>query len=235
MLREGIANSLKRVIDLMCNLGDEKAPILFDDNDFSARIQLKNSALMTLEFEEKRQGGCSFSTGDFPIYVYHNAIARLTPIYNQLAFLEKHPDLATSDVCMGFATTMSNIGLMLGEQSLIRTEEQIWEFIPEPFRREMLIVCGPIGENFVFTVHFVKLVPEKPAGDEESATLWAAMLPDTEVVHQGSVYRVVRSVVKKKPMRTQTAVMGELKALQMLLCAIATNLAVEEDENEDEL
>ena len=229
MLKVGIANSLKHIIELMCDL-DEKVELT--SKDLSVRIELKSSAMMALNFEDKRTG-CQFRK-DCPIYVYHNAIARLSPIYNQLAFLEKHPELATPDVCMGFAATMSNVGLMLDEQSLVRTEEQIWEFIPAQYRQDLLVVCGPIGENFVVTVHYVKRVRDAQGVDEESSTLWSPMIPETEFPHRGAIYRVVESVMMKQPMRTQNAVMGELKALQMLLCAIATNLSVEEEDNDED-
>ena len=235
MLSPGIAEDLGKIISSMYSLQEQTIVLEDAPHALLIRLHLKSSAMMSFSFRHQREKDhvIEFSTIDFPIAVYHNAIARLTPIYNQLAFLEKHRHLASAEIFMEFAATASNIGLMLGEQSLIRTEEQIYDLIPEELRDEMVIVCGPIGENFIATVHFVRRLKESRPGDDESATLWTPFVPNAVFPFRGNEYRVIESVLMKAKLKFPGEIIGNLKAFQMLLSSIATNLSVEEDENEE--
>ena len=236
MLSPGIAEDLGNIIKSMCNLPEQTITFESPPHGIFVRLHMKPSAMMSFSFTQQKDKAHSieFSTVEFPIAVYHNAIARLTPIYNQLAFLQKHRNLASADIFMEFAATSSNIGLMLGEQSLIRSEEQIYDLIPEGLRDEIIVVCSPIGENFIFTVHFVKLVRESNPVNEESGTLWMPFVPDTVFPLRGNEYKVIESVLMKTRLKFPGEIIGSLKAFQMLLSSIATNLSVEEDENEEE-
>jgi hypothetical protein len=117
---------------------------------------------------------------------------------------------------------------MLGEQSLIKTENQISGLIPEHFRRELVIVCGPIGEFLLTTVHMVRQIGE--SREVENVTFWRQFVPDATFSHLGKEYQAIDSVMMRHKYRNQSVLLTKLKSLQMLLSAIATNLAVEEEE-----
>lgn len=234
MLQEGIASQLENIINKMYVTTTDE--ICFEDptRNLIVLIKLKPGAMMNFEFAHTvKDKTISFRTEDFPIYVYHNSIARLTPILNQLLFLENHTEYANHSLLMQFAATVSNVSLMLGDQSLIKTENAISELIPQQHRNEFIIVCGPIGEFMVCTVHFVKYLRDT---DERSdgPTFWRPFQIDTVFSHLGKQYTVLDSVSKKTKIKTQSTLIAQLKALQMLLTSISTNLAVEEEENEQE-
>jgi hypothetical protein len=230
MIQEGLAASLESIINLMYATQDETIQLSEPTRGLSFTIQVCCGAMMRFAFEYRRDKDrpVCFKTPDFPIFVYHNSIARLTPIYNQLLFLEKHPEHATPDLFTSFAATLSNIGLMLGEQSLIKTENQITELIPAPWQQDFVIVCGPIGDWMLATVHFVKLT--RDSSDVEKVTFWRQFVPDTTFSHLKKEYVATDSVMMRKPWGTQTTVLKQLKALQMLLSAIATNLALDAED-----
>jgi hypothetical protein len=147
-------------------------------------------------------------------------------------FLEKHPDKAHPDLFMSFAATLSNIGLMLGDQSLIKTETEISEKLPPNLKDDLVVVCGPIGEFFVTTVHIVKLVREV-SHDPENVTFWRQFVPETTFPHLGKDYVAVDSLTIRHKYKNQTAILARLKALQMLLSAISVNLGVDADEADE--
>jgi hypothetical protein len=233
MIQEGLAASLESIINLMYVTQEETMQLGDSSRGLSFTIQIRCGAMMNFAFEYRKDKdrSVSFTTPDFPIFVYHNSIARLTPIYNQLLFLEKHPEHATSDLFMSFAATLSNIGLMLGEQSLIKTENQISELIPPQWQQDFVIVCGPIGEWMLATVHMVKFSKESP--EVENVTFWRQFVPDTSFSHLKKEYIATDSVMMRKQWGTQSSVLRQLKALQMLLSAIATNLALDAEDRSD--
>lgn len=160
MLKEDIADPLQKIITMMNNLPAD--PIRMEDADrgISVHISFKKSAMISFDLsrnKEKDKSNFAFATKDFPIYSYHSSIARLVPIYDKLLFLGKHPNYANSDLMMSFSATISNVSLMLGEETLIKTENSIADLIPQNLKNELIIFCGPVGEYFVFTIHFVKL------------------------------------------------------------------------------
>jgi hypothetical protein len=234
MIQAGLAASLESIIKLMYETSLDDSFVLEDSSrGLLLRVNPKPGALMSLELHvQKDKERIEFKREEFPIFVYHNSIARLTPIYNQLLFLEKHPKTAHPDLFMSFAATLSNIGLMLGEQSLIKTEHQISEMLPASLKDELVIVCGPIGEFFVTTIHIVKLNRETTL-ETENVTLWRQFVPDTTFPHRGKEYIALESLTARHKYKTQTSVLAQLKALQMLLSAISVNLGVDADEAEE--
>jgi hypothetical protein len=230
MIQEGLAASLESIINLMYSTEEETIQLNDQSRGLTLTVQVCPGAMMRFSFEYRRDKDrpICFKTDDFPIFVYHNSIARMTPIYNQLLFLEKHPEHATPDLFTSFAATLSNIGLMLGEQSLIKTENQISELIPAPWQQELVIVCGPIGEWMLATVHFVKVARE--SSEVEKVTFWRQFVPDTTFSHLKKEFVATDSVMIRKQWLTQTNVLKQLKALQMLLSAIATNLALDAED-----
>lgn len=160
MLKEDIAEPLQAIISSMYNLPNTSLNFEDPSRGISVTVNLKNYSYMNISFsqhKEKEKGNISFKTDDFPVYAYHNSIARLAPIYDQLVFLGKHPKYANSDLMMSFSATISNVSLMLGEETLIKTENNISDRIPNDLKQEIIIFCGPVGEYFVFTIHFVKV------------------------------------------------------------------------------
>jgi hypothetical protein len=230
MIQEGLAASLESIINLMYVTQDETMQLGDQSRGLTFTIQIRCGALMNFTFEYRKDKDhiVSFHTKDFPIFVYHNSIARLTPIYNQLLFLERHPEHATPDLFMSFAATLSNIGLMLGEQSLIKTENQISELIDPQWQQDFVIVCGPIGECMLATVHMVRFVREST--EVENVTFWRQFVPETTFTHLKKEFIANDSVMMRKQWVTQLSVLKQLKALQMLLLAIATNLALDAEE-----
>ena len=236
MLTEDVASKLSSIISSMYNSPSD--PITLEDvsHGITVKIKVNNFAMMNFEFTQRKEKDriIQFKTGDFPIYAYHNSIARLSPIYDQLLFLGKHPNFANSDLIMSFAATMSNVALMLGEQSLIKSENCITELLPSDVRNDMIIVCGPINDYIVFTIHFVKPKNTEAATSFESPTFWQQFAPDTVIPHLGREYVVVDSVMLKAKNKNQSQILSQLKALQMLLSSISTSLAVEAEERAEE-
>lgn len=172
MLKEDIAEPLQAIISSMYNLPNTTITLEEPNREISVKINLKNFSYMNFSYsqhKEKEKGYFKLETKDFPIYAYHNSIARLAPIYDQLVFLGKHPKYANSDIMMSFASTISNVSLMLGEETLIKTENNITEMIPVEHRQDIIIFCGPVGEYFVFTIHFVK--PHNPTSSVSMSAL----------------------------------------------------------------
>lgn len=160
MLKEDIAAPLQAIISSMYNLPNQSITLEEPNRGISVTINLKNYSYMNISYtqhKEKEKTNISFETQDFPVYAYHNSIARLAPIYDQLLFLGKHPKFANSDLMMSFASTISNVSLMLSEETLIKTENNITDRLPSELRQEAVVFCGPVGEYFVFTIHFVKV------------------------------------------------------------------------------
>ena len=49
-----------------------------------AKVTFLPGAFMSLEFNQhNKEKNIAFKTPDFPVFAYHNSVARLTPIYNQ--------------------------------------------------------------------------------------------------------------------------------------------------------
>ncbi|OHT03445.1 hypothetical protein TRFO_06689 [Tritrichomonas foetus] len=236
MLQEDIATSLHSIISSMYNPQTETITLEDATRNITVKINLKNGAMMNFDFTQHKEKDKVFSikTADFPIYAYHNSIARLAPIYDQLLFLGKHPTFANPDLIMSFAATVSNVTLMLGEQSLIKTENSITDILPQNLKNDVVIICGPISEYFVFTIHFVKPKNTATQLSFECPTFWHQFAPETVFPHLGHEYIVVDSVMLKTKSKTQTKILSELKAFQMLLSSISTNLAVEAEERDEE-
>jgi hypothetical protein len=73
------------------------------------------------------------------------------------------------------------------------------------------------------TVHMVK-----QGGDSrevENVTFWRQFVPDTTFSHLGKEDQATDSVMVRHKYRNQSVILTKLKSLQMLLSAIATNLA----------
>lgn len=158
MLKEDIAEPLQAIISSMYNLPNTSITLEEPNRGISVTINFKNYSYMNFTYtQRKEKGNISFKTDDFPVYAYHNSIARLAPIYDQLLFLGKHPEYANSNLMISFASTIGNISLMLSEETLIKTENSISDRIPIDQRQDKVIFCGPVGEYFVFTIHFVKV------------------------------------------------------------------------------
>ena len=188
---------------------------------------------MNFELNINKEKPVNFKTEDFQIVAYHNSIARLLPIYNQLSFLGKSIYQPNPELILSFAAIVSNVSMMLNEQSLIKTEDFISDFIPKQFRNELIIVCGPIGEYFICTVHFVKLIGPSNKTIVESPTYFRQFTQNAQFSHLGNDYCVLDSVLMKLKSKTQTEILNNLKSLQMQLISISTNLSIEEDENEE--
>lgn len=234
MLQEGFSESLKSIINIMYNTPDQTINFKDQSRNIQVQIHISPGAMMSLEyFQQVKDKTVSFKIPDFPIYVYHNSIARLTPIYNQLCFLEKHADYANSDLILSFAATVSNVSLMLGEQSLIKTENHITELLPSNLQTEMIIICGPIADDFVLTIHFVKMIRDG-VQRANGATLWKPFTPDSVFSHLGKEFSVIDSFLLKQKFKPQGMVFSQLRALQMNLSAISVNISIDDNDEESE-
>ena len=232
MFAEGLSKSLETVINTMQNPSSEFITLEDQTKNVSAKIALGSSSMMNLEVNLKiKDKDINFVLDDFPIYVYHNSIARLAPIYHQLSYLEKHPEHANSDLLMSFAATVSNVILMLGENSLVKSENFISELIPPQYKNDLLITCAPIGEFFLLTIHFIKCLGDAPRND--GVTHWRQFAPDSKFSHNGKEYIVIDSVLLKQKFKPQTIILSQLRALQLQLTSAATMLSIEAEEEED--
>jgi len=210
---------------------DEHALVFKDaDRQLPVTFCTSRGATMSLGYSDERSPMARFTTDFFPIVAYHCAIARLTPVLTQLVFLEDHTAHASSELCMSLAATVSNVVMMLGEASLVRSEDHISDLVPAALRDQVVIVSGPIGEGFITTVHFVKLRAEVAATPRDNATLWRPLAPGTVIAHRGREYKVCESVSMRLPFDEQPVFVAELRELQALLLEVATSRAIEEDE-----
>lgn len=232
MFSEGLAQSLEAVINTMQSPSSELITLEDSTKNITAKISLKSSAMMGLEIILKvKDKETNITLDDFPIYVYHNSIARLSPIFHQLSYLEKHPEHANQDILMSAAAVISNVILMLGENSLIKSENFISELLPQNMKNEMIITCSPIGDFFLLTIHNVRCIGDAPKND--GVTHWRQFAPDTKFVHNGKEYVVIDSVLLKQKFKPQTTIISQLRAIQMQLTSSATMLSIEAEEEED--
>ena len=232
MFAEGLSKSLEIVINTMQNPSNEIITLEDASKNVSAKIILAPSSMMSLEINLKiKDKDVNIVLDDFPIYVYHNSIARLAPIYHQLSYLEKHPQHANPDLLMSFAATVSNVVLMLGENSLVKSENFISELLPQNYKNDFLITCAPIGEFFLLTIHFIKCVGDAPRND--GVTHWRQFAPDSKFAHNGKEYIVLDSVLMKQKFKPQTVILSQLRALQLQLTSAATMLSIEAEEEEE--
>lgn len=231
MIPYEIAKSVENVINTMQSPSSEMISFEDQSKGISAKIALKPSAMMSLEASIKlKDKEIAINTDDFPIYVYHNSIARLIPIYHQLSYLEKHPEFCNPELLMGFAATVANIILMLGENSLIKSENFLSELIPQNFRNDVVITCSPIGDFFLFTVHMVKLIGE--AQSQDGVTHWRQYAPDTRFSHLKKEYTVLDSCLLKSKFKPQINIIAQLRSIQMQLTSAATMISIENEEEE---
>lgn len=224
---------LNKIIEMMYI--DQNETLVFSDSEreLSIKANFKNGAMMNFEFQATKEKSINFKTEDFQIAGYHSSIARLMPIYHQLSYFEKNLYQPNSELILSLAAVVSNVSMMLDEQSLIKTENLITDYIPKQLQNELIIVCGPIGEYIVCTVHFVKLVGRSNKENRENPTYFRQFLPNTVFSHLGNDYCIQDSVSMKLKSKTQSLIMNSLKALKMQLISISTNLSIEEDEEND--
>ena len=233
MFTEGLAKNLEIVINTMQNPSNEIISLEDQTKNVSCKIILGTSSMMSLEINLKiKDKDINIVLDDFPIYVYHNSIARLAPIYHQLSYLEKHPQHANPDLLMSFAATISNVILMLGENSLVKSENFISELLPQNYKNDFLITCAPIGEFFLLTIHFIKCVGDAPRSD--GVTHWRQFAPDSKFAHNGKEYVVLDSVLMKQKFKPQIIILSQLRALQLQLTSAATMLSIEAEEEEEQ-
>jgi len=230
MIPEDISQSLEGILNVMQNSSSDY--ILFEDTNkgINAKIALKSCAMMnaeiSLKYKEKEH---VFKLDDFPIYTYHNCMARLTPIYHKLAFIEKNPEFGNSDLFSSYASTISNCILMMGENSLIKSENYISEMLPPNLRNEIIIVCAPIGDYFVLTVHFVKLINDN-SSKLSPVTLWHQFSPESRISHYRKEFQIVESFMLKSKFKPQSTLLVQMRSLQMQLSSLSTLLSIEEQE-----
>lgn len=234
MLDENVLKLVENVMTMMHSPPSEVISVEDPNKNISAKITLKSNASMNLELSIKiKDKEVPIKTEDFPIFVYHNSIARLIPVVNQLRYLTKNPQFASPDLIMTLAGTVSNILLMLGENSLIRSEVYISRLLPPQLHNDYIIACSPLGEFFVLTVHNVKLIGET-TNKNENVTLWRQYAPGTRLIHDKNEYQVIDSCVMKHKYKPQIQLINLIKSLQMQLCSIATMLQIEAEEEEDQ-
>ncbi|EAY23684.1 hypothetical protein TVAG_120220 [Trichomonas vaginalis G3] len=231
MIQYEIAKSIENVINTMQNPSSELISFEDTSKNISAKISLKSSAMMSLELNMKQKDKeISITTDDFPIHIYHNSIARLIPIFHQLTYLEKHPEFCNPDLLMGFAATVANIILMLGENSLIKSENFISDLIPQNLRNYLIIACSPIGDFFLLTIHTVKLVGDAQSVD--GVTHWRQYAPDTKFSHLKKEYSVIDSCLMKSKFKPQVNIIAQLRSIQMQLTSAATMISIDDEEEE---
>ena len=229
MLNDELISSFECLLHLMHNPPGDFIILEDQNRDIHSKITLKTCSMMSLEINLKiKDKDINLKFEDFPIYVYHNIIARLTPIYNKLVYIESHQEHSNHILLMNYSSIISNCILMLGDNSLIKTENMISNLIPNQFKNDIIIVCGPIGDFFVLTIHFVKLLGDS-IDNSPSMTLWHQYVPDTKINHLGHEYLILDSCLMKYKYKSQTNLLLQLKSIQMQLSSISTCLSINEN------
>lgn len=212
-----ICDLLERLIRAMTTLIDET--IDFNINGIEAQLLIKKNSTFSLKLNSKiKSKDETITLESIPFYSYHNAVANLVPYLKQLKCMENscsnENKQATIDTYIGFASMLRHVEQLFGEDTLVRSECFITELLPQNLKNNVIIVCSPINNYMVLTIHYIKLIQKSVNQTPQISSLWRTLPVNHVISYNGNDYKVTMSMSQLQEFAHQEGIMKLIKIIQ---------------------